>query len=43
MTTLKEIKAGHKLPFSEGGSLPDKPATEPAETTEPTGEGTGEG
>ena len=31
MTTAKEIEAGHKLPVSEGGSLPDKPATEPPE------------
>ena len=39
MTTLKEIAAGHKLPVSQGGSLPDEPATEP-ETTEPTEEKT---
>ncbi len=36
MTTLKEIKAGRKLPASQGGSLPE--LVEPTEPTEPEAE-----
>ena len=45
MTTLAEIKAGHKLPANLGGTLPVEPegAGEEEKAEEESGEGTGEG